>query len=233
MLALSGGLSRPWFESRCSKYPTGLSSGHSLHRAQGRGERKEQKAAGEQGEPWHGTFCPVLTASSSSSSAPCASFATAAQAIGELVSCPPPPPARPGAVDAGFPRSVHTRGGSRCPMGAVSIHVRRGGGEALGSGFCGQGGSGPAPFMAGTASAFAGSWGVGACSCPRAAARAAGVSGVSGQGCPRAGQRGQGLRWELKALWGDKGLIRGCSALSDPSAHYLIRAGCLAGHGVE
>lgn len=43
-------------------------------------------------------------------------------------------------------------------------------------------------------------------------------------------QRGQGLHGELKVQWRDKGLMRGCSAFSDPSAHYLIRAGHLKGH---
>lgn len=230
MLALSGGLSWPWVESRYSKHPTGPSSGHSLHRAQGRGERKEQKAGGEQGEPWHGTSCR------SSSSAPGASFTITAKAIGELVSCPPPPqpsrglwmpdshdPCTPeGALGVPWVLSAATcaeEGEKRLAPGSVSMGGLRFGppqprlwlGQTLPSWVPGVLGRAPA----------------------HALQHAAGVSGVSGQGCPRARQRGQGLRWELKALWGDKGLMRSCSALSDPSAHYLIRAGCLAGHGVE
>lgn len=78
----------------------------------------------------------------------------------------PPPPAQQGAVDAGFPRSVHTRGGSRCPMGALSSHVRRGGGEAPGSGLCEHGVSGldpPSPVYGQDSlclRGFLGCWGV-------------------------------------------------------------------------
>lgn len=145
------------------------------------------------------------------------------------------PPSPAGGCGCRIPTiRAHPRG-SRCPMGALSSHVHQGGGEAPGSGLCEHGGlrfGPPQPHL----------W-LGQTLPPRvpgvlgrapahALQHAAGVSGVSGQGCPRARQRGQGLRWELKAQWGDKGLMRSCSALSDPSAHYLIRTGCLAGHGV-
>lgn len=160
MLALSGGLSWPWVESRYSKHPTGPSSGHSLHRAQGRGERKEQKAGGEQGEPRHGTSCPLELLR------PGCLFHHRCQSDRGARFLPATPPAQQGAVDAGFPRSVHTRGGSRCPMGALSSHVRRGGGEAPGSGLCEHGVSGldpPSPIYVRDSlclHGFLGCWGV-------------------------------------------------------------------------
>lgn len=168
MLALSGGLSWPWVESRYSKHPTGPSSGHSLHRAQGRGERKEQKAGGEQGEPWHGTSCR------SSSSAPGASFTITAKAIGELVSCPPPPQPSRGLWMPDSHDPCTPEGALGVPWVLSAATCTEEGEKRLAPGSVSVGGSGlapPAPFMARTASASAGSWGVGACSCPRAAAR--------------------------------------------------------------
>lgn len=166
MLALSGGLSWPWVESRYSKHPTGPSSGHSLHRAQEKEKSKRQEGSRES----RGTAPPAR----SSSSAPGASITIAAKAIGELVSCPPPPQPSRGLWMPDSHDPCTPEGALGVPWVLSAATCAEEGEKRLAPGSVSMGSqvwTPPAPFMSGTASAFMGSWGVGACSCPRAAAR--------------------------------------------------------------